>query len=155
MYQSFVNLSPQIIIEFKSGRKRGYLPDKLSQPISFDRWNKFQNDQLKAITSGNKLKLALKLGIPHTISRSAGTWDGDVNPNTIIHLPNVDSNTIKNLTAVLLDALMQDSAVIAIPTGRGVRKTQMIITKPQNARFNLNELQDVLNRLSQVERIVK
>ena len=155
MYQSFVNLSPQIIIEFKSGRKRGYLPDKLSQPISFDRWNKFQNDQLKAITSGNKLKLALKLGIPHTISRSAGTWDGTVNPNTIIHLPNVDSNTIKNLTAVLLDALMQDSAVIAIPTGRGVRKTQMIITKPQNARFNLNELQDVLNRLSQVERIVK
>ena len=155
MYQSFVNLSPQIMIEFKSGRKRGYLPDKLSQPISFDRWNKFQNDQLEAITSGNKLKFLLKLGIPHTISRSAGTWEGDVNPNIIIHLPNVDSNTIENITAVLLDALMQDSAVIAIPTGRGVRKTQMIITKPQNARFNLNELQDVLNRLSQVERIVK
>ena len=56
MYQSFVNLAPKIIIEFKSGRKRGYLPDKLSQPISFDRWNKFQNDQLEAIISENKLK---------------------------------------------------------------------------------------------------
>jgi hypothetical protein len=43
MFDSILELAPATIIEFKIGRARGYLPEQLDNPISFERWNKFQN----------------------------------------------------------------------------------------------------------------
>jgi hypothetical protein len=62
MFDSILELAPATIIEFKIGRARGYLPEQLDNPISFERWNKFQNDSLKAITVNNKIKFLRNLG---------------------------------------------------------------------------------------------
>jgi hypothetical protein len=149
MFDSILELAPATIIEFKIGRARGYLPEQLDNPISFERWNKFQNDSLKAITVNNKIKFLRNLGIAHEIVRSGGTWEGEFNPNIILKLPGASPQIQNNVAAVMVDALMQDAAIVARPTSGG-RKTSLLITKPENAKFKKIELDNILQRLSEI-----
>jgi len=152
MFDSILEKAPQTVIEFKIGRQRGFLPEVLNAPITFARWNQFQNDSLKAITVNNKIKFLRDLGIPHDITRSGGTWEGEFNPNIIVKLPGVAPQTQRAVASVLTDAFMQDAAIVARPKPRGATKTALLINKPQNQQFNKSEIDDLLARLSQITR---
>ena len=152
MFDSILEKAPQTVIEFKIGRQRGFLPEVLDAPITFARWNQFQNDSLKAITVNNKIKFLRDLGIPHDITRSGGTWEGEFNPNIIVKLPGVAPQTQRAVASVLTDAFMQDAAIVARPKPRGATKTALLINKPQNQQFNKVEIDDLLARLSEITR---
>ena len=152
MFDSILEKAPQTVIEFKIGRQRGFLPEVLDAPITFARWNQFQNDSLKAITVNNKIKFLRDLGIPHDITRSGGTWEGEFNPNIIVKLPGVAPQTQRAVASVLTDAFMQDAAIVARPKPRGATKTALLINKPQNQQFNKIEIDDLLARLSEITR---
>lgn len=152
MFDSILEKAPQTVIEFKIGRQRGFLPEVLDAPITFARWNQFQNDSLKAITVNNKIKFLRDLGIPHDITRSGGTWEGEFNPNIIVKLPGVAPQTQRAVASVLTDAFMQDAAIVARPKPRGATKTALLINKPQNQQFNKSEIDNLLARLSQITR---
>jgi len=152
MFDTFLERAPQTVIEFKIGRQRGFLPEVLNAPITFARWNQFQNDSLKAITVNNKIKFLRDLGISHEITRSGGTWEGEFNPNIIVKLPGVALQTQRAVASVLTDAFMQDAAIVARPKPRGATKTALLINKPQNQQFNKVEIDDLLARLSEITR---
>ena len=152
MFDTLLEQAPQTVIEFKIGRQRGFLPEVLNAPITFDRWNQFQNDSLKSITVNNKIKFLRDLGIPHEITRSGGTWEGEFNPNIIVKLPGVAPQTQRAVASVLTDAFMQDAAIVARPKPRGATKTALLISKPQNLQFNKTEINSLLQRLSQIKR---
>ena len=149
MFDSILELAPATVINFKIGRGRGYLPEQLDSPISFERWNKFQNDSLKAITTNNKITFLRNLGIAHEVVRSAATKEGELNPNIVLKLPGASPQIQNNVAAVMVDALMQDSAIVARPTSGG-KKNSLLITKPENAKFKKSELDSVLRKLSEV-----
>ena len=151
MYESIINLAPEVIVSFKSGRQRGFLPQTLESPIDFDTWNNFQNDSIRAITSGDKIKFLLNLGINHSISRSSATSEGELIPNIVVKLPGADPLVQKAVAAVLTDAFMQDAAIVARPTPNSA-KTGLMLTKPENGRFSKEELDTLLQSLSQVVR---
>lgn len=152
MYESILNSAPQTIISFKFGKTRGYLPQQLQEAIPFERWMQYQNNVLKGITSGGKIKFLRTLGIPHDVSISAATWEGEVNPTVILKLPGADPQTQKAVAAVFTDAFMQDASIVAMPQEKGTSKTSLLITKIDNDKFSKAEIDNVQTRLSQLVR---
>jgi len=152
MYQMIVNEAPTVLFEFKMGKTRGYLPENIDQSINFDQFFDYQENMLNAITSGNKIRFLRELGIPHEITRSAGTYDGYLNPNILLKLPGAEPRTVRALAQIFTDAFMQDSAITLRPTKQGVFQTGLIIEKPDQSLFTVAELQDLNRSLSQMTR---
>ena len=152
MYQSIVETAPQLVFELKMGVERGYLPERLSSAIPFEIWNEYQQKVIQSISSHGKIKFLRDLGIAHEITTSGGTWEGNVNPNIILQLPGVDPQIQKALAAIFTDAFMQDASVLQRPIHKGKRKTALLITKSGNNRFSVQELNEMLERLSQINR---
>ena len=152
MYQMIVNEAPTVLFEFKMGKTRGYLPQNIDQSINFDQFFDYQENMLNAITSGNKIRFLRELGIPHEITRSAGTYDGYLNPNILLKLPGAEPKTVRAIAQIFTDAFMQDSAITLRPTKQGVFQTGLIIQKPDQSLFNVAELQDLNRSLSGMSR---
>ena len=152
MYQMIVNEAPTVLFEFKMGKTRGYLPENIDQSINFDQFFDYQENMLNAITSGNKIRFLRELGIPHEITRSAGTYDGYLNPNILLKLPGAEPRLVRALAQIFTDAFMQDSAITLRPTKQGVFQTGLIIEKSDQSLFTVAELQDLNRSLSEMTR---
>jgi len=152
MTEAMLNKVPSTIIEFKMGTERGYLPRSLEKSLPFSTFNNYQDQVLKKLTVGGKLKFLTNLGIPHDITRSAGTWDTYLNPNIIVKYPGVDPKTIRAVTQVMTDALMQDAAIISRPVSAGKLSTGLLVEKVDTTNFSVDELQELNDDFSSIQR---
>ena len=152
MVEAMLNKVPATIIEFKMGTERGYLPKRLEKSLPFSTFNNYQDQVLKKLTRGNQLKFLANLGIPHDITRSAGTWDTYLNPNIIIKYPGVEPRTIRAVTQVMTDALMQDAAYISRPVSGGKLSTGLLVEKLDTRNFTVDELQELNDDFSAIQR---
>jgi len=152
MVEAMLNKVPATIIEFKMGTERGYLPKRLEKSLPFSTFNNYQDQVLKKLTRGNQLKFLANLGIPHDITRSAGTWDTYLNPNILIKYPGVEPRTIRAVTQVMTDALMQDAAYISRPVSGGKLSTGLLVEKLDTRNFTVDELQELNDDFSAIQR---
>ena len=83
MYQSIVNVAPTLITEMKMGTARGYLPASFEKEIPFATFLDYQNKTLKSVMAGTQIRFLRELSIPHEATISAGTYDGNLNPNIL------------------------------------------------------------------------
>ena len=152
MYDAIVNSAPEVIIEFKMGKERGYLPKNIDESVPFASFLNYQRQILKKISSGNKIKFLNNLQIPHEITESAGTYDGYLNPNILLKLPGAEPAVVRSIAQLFTDAFMQDAAVTARPVEKGLLKTGLILEKPDQSAFTVQELQDITNTFEGMER---
>ena len=152
-YKAALETAPQIVLNFNTGINRGYLPNKLNAPITFNAWEKYHEKLIQSISSNGKIKFLSDLGIPHEITGTLGSWkNGNPIPSITIQLPGSDQQIQKALTAIFTDAFMQDSAILKRPTSQGVAKSALLITKPDGNRFTVKELTSLTNELSKINK---
>ena len=152
-YKAALETAPQIVLNFNTGINRGYLPNKLNAPITFDAWEKYHEKLIQSISSNGKIKFLSDLGIPHEITGTLGSWkNGNPIPSITIQLPGSDQQIQKALTAIFTDAFMQDSAILKRPTSQGVAKSALLITKPDGNRFTVKELTSLTDQLSKINK---
>jgi len=142
-------LAPSVAFEFKMGVDRGYLPADLN--LTFDEHLNYMENLLKDVTSGNQLRVLRRLGIPHTIDISAGTFENNLTPNIVLKLPGADKATVEGIAGLLTDAFLQDSAIISRPTSKGVH-TGLLLRKPDNSKFSPEELESLMSNFSDLTR---
>ena len=152
MYQSIVNAAPTLITEMKMGTTRGYLPTSFAKEIPFATFLDYQNKTLKSVMAGTQIRFLRELSIPHEATISAGTYDGDLNPNILLKMPGAEQSTVRAVGQLLTDAFMQDASVTVRPVARGIKKTGLLIEKIDGGRFSVPELQELNNNLSQLKK---
>ena len=142
-------LAPSVAFEFKMGVDRGYLPANLN--LTFNEHLNYMENMLKDVTSGNQLRVLRRLGIPHQIDISAGTFENNLTPNIVLKLPGADKATVEGVAGLLTDAFLQDSAIISRPTTKGVH-TGLLLSKPDNSKFSPEELETLMGKFSDLTR---
>ena len=135
----------KVVNEFMPGRDRGYIPDTLTIPQ--DIRNKFYFKTFNALSTGNQLNFLTELGIPHQITLSAGSWQGEWNPNLLLSLPMTGMPTQRAIAKLIMDATLQDSNLIIKPSAQGIAKTGIYLEKADGADFSEQELTNILNQV--------
>ena len=133
----------KVVNEFMPGRDRGYIPTTLTIPQ--DIRNKFYFKTLNALSTGNQLNFLAELGIPHQVTLSAGSWQGEWNPNILLSLPMTGMPTQRAIAKLIMDATLQDSNLIIKPSAQGIAKSGIYLEKANGADFSEQELTEVLN----------
>ena len=129
------------------GRARGYAPK--GKIISQDARNNFYKDSLNAITTGQSIRFLRDIGIPHKIQVSAGTYEGELNLNTQLSIPNQPPQVVEAIAKVFGDATLQDSVIVTQPKARGYQKTGIYLERRDGKPFKAQELRDIFNRVQE------
>jgi hypothetical protein len=152
MYNAIVNAAPTVIFEMKMGKARGYLPENIDESVPFASFLNYQNNLINSISVGNQIRFLRDLQIPHEITQSAGTYDGYLNPNILLKLPGAEPRVVRSVAQIFTDAFMQDAAITARPVEKGILKTGLIIEKPDQSNFSVEEMQALNGDFANMER---
>jgi len=137
-----LQVGPRIVNELLIGRERNYLPANVS--LTQAQRNAFYFKALNAISTGNQITFLRKMGVPHQITISAGSWEGAWNPNLVLNLPMTSLPTQRAIAKILNDALLQDGTPIIKPTSGGIKKTAIYLEKADGTNFSELDLNNVL-----------
>jgi hypothetical protein len=154
MARAILAHSPAVIFQTKMGVKRGYFPETLDTPVSRETLHNYQTNLLKSIAVGNQIVALREMLIPHQISISNGTRLGDLAPEIILRLPGAPPKLVHGVTALMVDALMLDSATTSMPQPKGKRHTGLQLVKPLNKDFTLEEIENLAASLKGMTRLV-
>ena len=147
LQEAALNAAPFITFEHMVGRARGYAPK--GKIISQDASNNFYKDSLNAITTGQSIRFLRDIGIPHKIQVSAGTYEGELNLNTQLSIPNQPPQVVEAIAKVFGDATLQDSVIVTQPKARGYQKTGIYLERRDGKPFKAQELRDIFNRVQE------
>ena len=147
LQEAALNAATFITFEHMVGRDRGYAP--VGKIISQDARNQLYKDMLQATTVGQSNRFLRTLGIPHRLGVSAGTYEGELNLNTQIALPNQPPVIVEAVSKVMGDAFLQDSVIVTQPKARGYQKTGVYLERRDGKPFKAQELRDIFNRVQE------
>lgn len=147
LQEAALNAATFITFEHMVGRDRGYAP--VGKIISQDARNQLYKDMMQATTVGQSNRFLRTLGIPHRLGVSAGTYEGELNLNTQIALPNQPPVIVEAVSKVMGDAFLQDSVIVTQPKARGYQKTGVYLERRDGKPFKAQELRDIFNRVQE------
>ena len=149
-YTNFINMpelealaearAPSVTVSANPGNARGYgFPSTVTTEELFD----FHEQALSAITDRDgQIPFLRRLGIPHKIELTAGTYEG-LEPSFQIKLLGGTKAQAILATSVLGDALLQDAAIAVKPSYKTGSQVGLAVRKPNGSAFTREELEAI------------
>jgi|DEB0MinimDraft_10_1074344.scaffolds.fasta_scaffold00086_22 hypothetical protein len=149
-YTNFINMpelealaearAPSITVSANPGNARKYgFPSTVTIEELFD----FHEQALDAITDRDgQIPFLRKLGVPHKIELTAGTYEG-LEPSFQIKLLGGTRDQALLATSILGDALLQDAAIAVRPAYKTGSQVGLTVRKPDLSAFTLEELESI------------
>ena len=149
-YTNFINMpelealaearAPSVTVSANPGNARGFgFPSTVSTQELFD----FHEQALDAITDRDgQIPFLRKLGVPHKIELTAGTYEG-LEPSFQIKLLGGTRDQALLATSILGDALLQDAAIGVRPSYKTGSQVGLAVRKPDRSAFTREELESI------------
>ena len=130
----------KILASANPGNARGYgFPDG----VSLEEITRFNKGAIEVITDeGGQIPFLRKMGIPHTVESSLGTYEG-IEPNIQIRLLEGTLDQASWAGQVLGDALLQDAVVAELPIHDQGSQVGIAVRKPDGSAFTEAEVMAV------------
>ena len=149
-YTNFINMpelealaearAPSITVSANPGNARKYgFPSTVTIGELFD----FHEQALDAITDKDgQIPFLRRLGVPHKIELTAGTYEG-LEPSFQIKLLGGTRDQALLATSILGDALLQDAAIGVRPSYKAGSQVGLAVRKPDRSAFTREELESI------------
>ncbi|MCW4028006.1 MAG: hypothetical protein NWE76_11060, partial [Candidatus Bathyarchaeota archaeon] len=149
-YTNFINMpelealaearAPSITVSANPGNERKY---GFPSTVTIEELFEFHEQALDAITDRDgQIPFLRKLGVPHKIELTSGTYEG-LEPSFQIKLLGGTRDQALLATSILGDALLQDAAIAVRPAYKTGSQVGLTVRKPDLSAFTLEELQAI------------